>query len=99
MRLDELSTAVVQDKGCREEVGQRYGPGGGASSPAGSQLMGLSVEDRQEVGGVAVMLRADPQLCMGARGAETEESWGEAAPQKLQDGEFRGEAHPGAQQD
>ena len=72
-----------------------YGPGGGASGPAGSQLMGFSVEDGQEVGGVAVMLRSDPQLRMGA---ETEESGGEAAPQKLQDGEFRGEARVGAQQ-
>ena len=94
MWLDGQSTAVVQDKGCREEVEQGYGPWGGASGPGGSQLMGLSVEDGRQVGGVAVMLRADPHLCMGA---ETEESGGEAAPQKLQDGEFSGEARVGAQ--
>ena len=59
-------------------MGQGYGPRGGASGPAGSQLLGFSAEDGQEVGGVAVMLRSDLQLLMGA---ETEESVGEAAPQ------------------
>ena len=77
----------MQDYGRREEVKQGYGPGGRASGPAGSQLMGFSVEDGQGMGGVAVMLRSDPQLRMGV---ETEESGGEAAPQKLQDGEFQG---------
>ena len=78
LRLHEHAAAVVQNEGVREEVGQGHCPGGGGSGPAGCQLMGFPIEDRQEVSGVAVMLCWDPQLSMGA---ETEEGGGEAAPQ------------------